>query len=309
MQLKKINVLIICYNQEKLIGRTLDSILQQKEWGLNQIVIGDDCSTDGTWNVLRDYKNRYTDIINPLPSEKNLGIYRNMERVAANRGEADLYLHVSGDDPILNGFFEAAQKFIEKNEIDTTKAIGIYSDWKTINPEGVETVHHQNAVLSGYKPWSLYLHGKISSRSLLLSAKVIDRYKPIIHDKGLSLAECMYDSQSHLNVDYAYYMPLVTSIYYSNIGISTTLGTKKYKIDQARIKYQYILDHYVKEKFDYYQAKYGLSKCYFLEHPSIWRFIIMFYYFEKGQLPDLRYSSKYTIRLFGSYFKRYILNK
>ena len=48
----KINVLIITYNQEDLIKRAIDSILCQKEYGLNKIVVSDDCSSDNTWNVL-----------------------------------------------------------------------------------------------------------------------------------------------------------------------------------------------------------------------------------------------------------------
>ena len=43
-----ISVVVVTYNQEKTIGRTLDAILCQKCHLPIEIVIGEDCSTDGT---------------------------------------------------------------------------------------------------------------------------------------------------------------------------------------------------------------------------------------------------------------------
>lgn len=308
MRNKSINVLIICYNQENLIGRTLDSILRQKDWGLQNIVVSDDCSTDQTWNVLMKYQQKYPDIIRPIHQEHNVGIYGNMEYVLNNRGEADLFLHTSGDDPILDGFFKSAQKFIEEKGIDTREAVGIYSDWKTIAPDGTETINRQNAILTGIQPWSLYLRGRATSRSLLVSESVLSRFTPIILDQGLNLAECMYDSQMHLNIDFAYYMPVVTTTYYSRIGISTRLGDTGYHTVMARKKLDYILVHYAKNNKDIERIKYGLVKCDFYEKPRIKHLFKMFYYYEKSMLPEIKESSLKTLRLFGSYTKYFLKN-
>ncbi len=43
-----ISVIVVTYNQEHTIARTLDSILAQRTAAAYEIVIGDDCSTDGT---------------------------------------------------------------------------------------------------------------------------------------------------------------------------------------------------------------------------------------------------------------------
>ncbi len=51
----KVSVIVLTYNQEKLIGRTLDSILAQKCDFPFEIIVGEDCSTDGTLAVCRDY--------------------------------------------------------------------------------------------------------------------------------------------------------------------------------------------------------------------------------------------------------------
>ena len=52
--MNRINILLITYNQENLIRRTLDSILCQKEIGINNIVVNDDCSKDNTWEILKE---------------------------------------------------------------------------------------------------------------------------------------------------------------------------------------------------------------------------------------------------------------
>lgn len=303
---KKITVLVICYNQEKLIGKTLDSILCQKEWGLHHIVIGDDCSTDHTWDVLMNYKQKYPDIVLPIRQERNAGIYGNMEFVKNNRGTADLFVHCSGDDPLMEGFFETVQRFVHENSIDTTEAVGIYSDYKIIAPDGKETVFHQDAILSGYNPWSLYIRRRASSRSLVLSEKVLERFEPIILDKGLNLAECMYDSQCHLNIEKAYYMPVVTSIYYSQIGISTKLHKSDYHTTQARIKLNYILENYAKDERDISVIKCGLQKNIFRETPRLRNIYKILFYYKKGKLQGLNYSWKTPFLLIGSCLNIYL---
>lgn len=60
----KISIIIPCYNEETLICRCLDSILQQTVGITNlEIICVDDCSTDGTRAVLQDYEQHYPDTI------------------------------------------------------------------------------------------------------------------------------------------------------------------------------------------------------------------------------------------------------
>lgn len=59
----KVSVIVLTYNQEKLIGRTLDSIIAQECDFPFEIIVGEDCSTDGTLTVCREYEARYPGII------------------------------------------------------------------------------------------------------------------------------------------------------------------------------------------------------------------------------------------------------
>ena len=77
----KISVGVITYNQETTIRQTLDSILAQKGDFNLELVIGEDCSPDGTYAICADYAKRYPDVIRLLPNTKNLGIMANFARV------------------------------------------------------------------------------------------------------------------------------------------------------------------------------------------------------------------------------------
>lgn len=74
---KKISVIVATYNQEKTIARTLDSILSQQCSVPFEIVIGDDCSTDGTATICQDYSRRFPDIIRLFINPHNKGVVGN----------------------------------------------------------------------------------------------------------------------------------------------------------------------------------------------------------------------------------------
>lgn len=71
------SIVVITYNQEKSLPVTLDSLLAQKTSFPFEIVVGDDCSKDGTRAVIADYAQRYPEIVRPIYNEHNLGILGN----------------------------------------------------------------------------------------------------------------------------------------------------------------------------------------------------------------------------------------
>lgn len=72
-----VSVCLITYNHEKYIVGAIESVLMQKTNFKFQLVIADDCSTDGNVRILMDYKHRYPDIINLILQETNVGPARN----------------------------------------------------------------------------------------------------------------------------------------------------------------------------------------------------------------------------------------
>jgi glycosyltransferase involved in cell wall biosynthesis len=69
----KLSIHVITYNDEKNITRALDSALEQEFPYDYEIVIGDDCSTDRTREILIDFRDRYPDRIRLNLHEQNFG--------------------------------------------------------------------------------------------------------------------------------------------------------------------------------------------------------------------------------------------
>ncbi|HPD39860.1 MAG TPA: glycosyltransferase, partial [Mesotoga infera] len=76
-----VSVFMITYNHEKYIAQAIESALMQKTDFNYEIVIGEDCSTDRTREIVVDYANRYPEIIKPILHENNVGAKANSESV------------------------------------------------------------------------------------------------------------------------------------------------------------------------------------------------------------------------------------
>ena len=72
-----ISVVIITYNQQSTIGRAIESVLMQKCHVPIEIVIGEDCSTDGTRAICQTYAEKHPDSIRLFCNERNKGLTDN----------------------------------------------------------------------------------------------------------------------------------------------------------------------------------------------------------------------------------------
>lgn len=76
-----VSVKVITYNHAEYISKCLDGILMQKTNFPFEIVIGEDCSTDGTREIVFDYAKKYPDTIRIITSDENVGMMKNSRRV------------------------------------------------------------------------------------------------------------------------------------------------------------------------------------------------------------------------------------
>ena len=72
-----VSVWMVTYNHEKYIAEALESVLMQQTNFDFEIVIGEDCSTDQTRRIIKDYEHKYPNIIFPIYHDKNVGGMRN----------------------------------------------------------------------------------------------------------------------------------------------------------------------------------------------------------------------------------------
>lgn len=93
-----ISVCVITYNQVGFIGKALESVLAQQRGSFNlEIVVGDDCSTDGTDSVIEDFFEKAPDLIRFNRRQKNLGMHGNWEKTISDC-KGDYIAILEGDD-------------------------------------------------------------------------------------------------------------------------------------------------------------------------------------------------------------------
>lgn len=66
-----VSICSITYNHAPYIRECLDSFLMQKTDFPYEIIINDDCSTDGTTEIIKEYAEKYPDIIHPIFQDEN----------------------------------------------------------------------------------------------------------------------------------------------------------------------------------------------------------------------------------------------
>lgn len=112
---KLVSIIIPCFNQEKYITDAIMSAEKQTYKDI-EIVFIDDCSTDGSLEVVNDLKKKYTNIV-VLKNESNLGVVDSRNK-AIDFAKGFYILPLDGDDTIEPTYIEdAVNVFEEKPDI------------------------------------------------------------------------------------------------------------------------------------------------------------------------------------------------
>ncbi len=92
-----VSVLMITYNHEPYVEKAIQSILAQQTTFPFELVIGEDCSTDRTGEIVRGYAETFPEVIRLVTSSKNVGIDANAQRVRA-AASGEYFAYCDGDD-------------------------------------------------------------------------------------------------------------------------------------------------------------------------------------------------------------------
>ena len=229
----KISIVIISYNQEDVIRRTIDSIIRQKNF-VHEIVISDDASSDKTWNIINEYREKYSLLIRSFRNKSNQGIYGNLESTRS-KVTGDLIFTIAGDDVFNDGLFERAIKLTKNNIISLSEDYLVYFDYQSIDVNG-EIKKYSNRALKKHDSLYLKLRNKIANRTLGMSRSVWDKHYKLEREEGISVnEEGIFDLQPHLFAKQVYYEEFIGQTYYAGIGVSNNLDRSIYNL--SKIKY------------------------------------------------------------------------
>lgn len=110
-----VSVYMVTYNHEQYIAKAIESVLMQETKYPFQLIIGEDCSKDGTREIVRQYAKKYPDKIKAILNAENLGAQKNAGNVyKACKGKYIAMLE--GDDYWTDsGKLQGQVDFLEEN--------------------------------------------------------------------------------------------------------------------------------------------------------------------------------------------------
>lgn len=108
-----VSIVIFTYNHSSFIHETIEGALSQTYKNI-EIIIADDCSTDGNIEIIHDFMERFPGKIKAIIGENNQGITKNANRgIAACTGQ--YIAMVGGDDVIFPTKIEKQMNWMLKN--------------------------------------------------------------------------------------------------------------------------------------------------------------------------------------------------
>lgn len=240
-----VSVCVVSFNQREYIQECLQSIADQKTNFDFEILVSDDCSSDGTQEIINEFSRTYGGNIKLFLQEKNLNPYKNLLFVHA-KAVGQYVSHIDGDDYMLPGKLQSQVDHLDNNAnisfaahavkvMDSNEILGNDKKYPTIGslydllrlgtyfvhssvmyrrelefvqPEGIELIDY-------------YLHIERASRgSIYLDRKPYGCYR--IHSQGISTNEAYR---------------LKREIFYEQaFDRAIALGALKVPVESARLK-------------------------------------------------------------------------
>lgn len=126
----KISVYITSYNQRDLLKQSIESVLAQT-LPASQIIVVDDCSSDGSQDLIADYARDHAALFTPIYHRRNTGVAQvRIDALAAVTG--DLVTYVDGDDRYLPTKLEKEASALEA----APDADIAFSNNRWVSPDG-----------------------------------------------------------------------------------------------------------------------------------------------------------------------------
>lgn len=223
----KVSVIVPVYNCKTLLNRAIDSVIRQKDFNENEIILVDDGSTDGSSEICDDYGLQYKNI--KVIHQENAGVSAARNN-GINQAEGEWLFFLDSDDYILEDAFE---KMLSKGDADLICALydsnssERYS-FKTLIKAGIyeteDIIETISVLLSARNCFFYTCWSKLFRRSIVIE-------KQIQFPIGRKFAEDMVFVYTYINYcsnisfidDYAYF-------YYVNESNATSTITESFEI-------------------------------------------------------------------------------
>ena len=105
-----LSVILPNYNHGRYLPRALDALLSQ-DYPAKEIIVVDDCSTDGSRDIVERYAARFPSV-RLLANARNFGVIATLSR-GLNEARQQYVYFGAADDFVMPGFFSAAINMLQ----------------------------------------------------------------------------------------------------------------------------------------------------------------------------------------------------
>ncbi len=246
-----LSVHLITYNNEKHIEETLQSIIKQKVDFNYEIVVGDDCSTDGTLKIIYNYAAKYPNLFKVLKNEKQLGILENF-KTTLDRCDGIYIFDIAGDDILKTT--NALQKMTNAFKINDNLGF-IDSGFDSFIEESKTTIPFKNKFIIN------------SSKEVYKEAVLLGEIIPIGH--------CYRKEYLYKYVDFKTYLKMNVTIEDYPILVDMIMNTEFERINESLLIYrvhrhshshnqniqqQIFQSNQINDLFNFFSRKYDFSE-------------------------------------------------
>ncbi len=259
-----VSVIICCYNQENTISQTIDCVLNQKCNFKYEIIIGEDCSTDNTRNICKEYQNKFPELINLSNYEKNFGAVKNWIS-CINVAKGKYITTCAGDD-----YWHNENKLqIQVDYMNMHDKCGVlHTDYDILNPftnklQKSVSENKKNKI-EGYCQTEIF-NGKldICGPTVCFRKDLFDKY--VSTDKYLELKFPIEDWPTWVilsNYATVNFLPISTSTYRKGKRHNSLSNIKEYdkvidKYKSEKIMYRYVCELFP-GKLEYDENQYDI---------------------------------------------------
>ncbi|WP_417558555.1 GNAT family N-acetyltransferase [Mesoflavibacter zeaxanthinifaciens] len=295
-----VSVFCMVYNHEKYIAQAIEGFLMQRTSFNSIMVIGEDCSNDGSRRIILDYVKKYPGKFKILLSHKNLGAHNNQELVLKNCTGKYVAM-CEGDDCWTDPL--KLQKQVDFMETNRDYS-GVGTNSEVIYEYSTRSRH----LFKDYKERTLGINDFLMSRPFHTATFLFkkDIYKEdfpkniLSADRALFMLTACYGKIKLLSD--------VTAVYRRNeTGLSRSVKSnqmmKDYAIAKYILKYTNDLDYYRAQSFVAYTVFAYSQEIYFFDFIKN-SYLLLYYKLKRDSSLSYRYVFYNNFKLIYRSFKK-----
>ena len=232
-----VSIVLATYNGEKYLHQQLDSLINQTYKNI-EIIIADDCSTDSTVEIIKEYINQYS-YISLFQQEKNVGYQKNFEK-AATLANGEFIAFCDQDDIWLNSKIEILVNHINE---DT----GYYHDSEIIiGDEPLPTQKFSDTIkcanLTNPLQWAIA--GSLTlGHAMIVPKKIIKASLPIpdkfAHDVWVGFTSTLFKGINFINMPLVLYRQHQNNLYGAE-KFQSTKNTERLNLKDNNFKINWL---------------------------------------------------------------------